>query len=129
MPKNQLFRKLPSRDFVLKILKIYGIDGFDVLKTFSLQSITDLNVITQLKTYDAELKTYYLKCKWRYITNFTPKKCITLLRQLLKLYDYKVLSKEKCIKGNKFCQYSLIEHIEEIEITEELKEKLKVSFN
>lgn len=128
MSKNQLFRKLPPRDFVIKILKIYGIDGFDVLKTFTLQSIQDNNVITNLQSYDSELKKYYMKCKWKYITNLTPKKCVTLLRQLLKLYDYRVLSKEKCVKGNKFCQYSIIEHIEEIELTEELKNKLKVSF-
>ena len=50
MSKNQLFRKLPSRDFVLKILKIYGIEGFDVLKTFSLQTLQDLNVVSNLKS-------------------------------------------------------------------------------
>ena len=38
------------------------------------------------------------------------KKCITILRQLLKQHNYNILSKEKCIKGEKFNYYQIIEY-------------------
>jgi hypothetical protein len=129
MTKNQLFRKLPSKDFVIKILKIYDIDGFDLSKPFTIKELEKNDIINKLSTIQSELKTHYLKCKWKYIENLTPKKSVTLLRQLLKLYGYKLSSKEKCVKGDKFCIYQIVENTEDIIVTDELTHELKVSFD
>ncbi len=129
MTKNQLFRKVPTKEFVIKILKIYGIDGFDLSKPFTLKELDDNSVIKNLQPYNADFKIYYLKCKWKYISNLTTKKALTLLRQLLRLYGYKLSCKEKCVKGNKFCIYQICENSEDITVTEELSKELKVSFD
>ena len=131
MTKNQLFCKVPSKEFVIKVLKICGIDGFDVSKSFTLKDLNDRQVIKYLEDVNikSELQSHYLKCKWKYITKLTPKKCLTLMRQLLRLYGYKISSREKCIKGVKFCIYQICENSEEITVTEELSKELKVCFD
>lgn len=129
MTKNQLFRKIPPKDFVIKVLKLYGIDGFDLAKTFTIKELKSKNVLKNIQTVLPSLQTYYLKCKWKYIHNLTEKRSITLLRQLIKLYGYKLLSKEKCVKGNKFCIYQMTENSEDIVVTDELIKELKVSFD
>ena len=129
MTKNQLFRKVPPKDFVIKVLKLYGIDGFDLSKKFTLKDLESNNVISKLKVLTSDFQTYYLKCKWKYISGLTEKKALTLLRQLLKLYGYKLTSKEKCVKGDKFCIYQMTENSEDIIITEQLTKELKVSFD
>lgn len=129
MIKNQLFRKIPSKDFVIKILKIYGIEGFDLSKPFTIKELEKNDIINKLTIIQNELKTHYLKCKWKYIENLNPKKSVTLLRQLIKLYGYKLSSREKCVKGKKFCIYQIVENTEDIVITDELTKELKVSFD
>ena len=55
------------------------------------------------------LEEYYLPCKKKvYLDNLTLKKCITILRQLVKLYDYILKSNEKYIKGEKIIIYYIV---------------------
>lgn len=129
MTKNQLFRKVPPKEFVIKVLKLYGIDGFDLSKKITLKELESRNIISKLQALTNDFHTYYLKCKWKYISNLTEKKTLTLLRQLIRLYGYKLISKEKCVKGDKFCIYQITENTEDIIITEQLTKELKVSFN
>lgn len=127
--KHQLFRKVPSKDAVIELLKAYNIDGFDVFHIFTLSDLEKHNTVNLIENHKQELQNYYLKCKWKYFANLTPKKSITLLRQILRLYNYKLVSKEKCVKGNKFSIFKLVENEEDIVITEELTNELKVSFD
>ena len=56
-----------------------------------------------------ELKKYYLPCKSKlYLLSLNEKKCITILRQLLKVHNYTLMSKEKYIKGKKSLFYQVI---------------------
>ena len=105
MSINQLFREKPDKEFVIKILNIYNIDGFDTSKTFTLKDIENNDTINKLNDISImnKLEGFYLKCKWKYIKDLNSKKSLTLLRQLLKIYNYKISSKEKCINGFKFC--------------------------
>ena len=49
-----------------------------------------------------------MPCKKKvYLNNITEKKSITILRQILKLYDYNVKSVEKYIKGDKLIEYNI----------------------
>ena len=55
------------------------------------------------------LKDYYLPCKGKkYLINLTEKKCITLLRQFIKVHDYKCIGMEKSVNGNKTMSYRLL---------------------
>jgi hypothetical protein len=54
------------------------------------------------------LKKYYIPCKYeKYVTDLNEKKLVTILRQIVKLHDYKVTSQEKYIDGKKTLLYSL----------------------
>ena len=55
------------------------------------------------------LKQYYLPCKQKtYLNNFKLQKCITIFRQLLKLYNYSLLSEEKYSNSKKYIIYKII---------------------
>ena len=58
--------------------------------------------------YD-ELVRYYIPCKAKkYLTDLNEKKCITVLRQFLKMQNYTLMSKEKYVEGKKILFYQVI---------------------
>ena len=82
------------------------------------------------------LVDYYLPCKSRtYLNDLTPKNVITVLRQIVRLYDYNVISKEKYIKGDKFIIYQLVPNVDKkyrpitIENIQNNKKACTVSFD
>jgi hypothetical protein len=111
--KEQLFKNIPSQEFVEDVLKLFIPNGFqDVYYQFSRKMISEKNVIEKLNLLISQLKEYYMNCKHKkYLENLDPKKCVTILRQLLRLYDYRVISMEKYHNGQKFLLYK-IEKIE-----------------
>jgi len=108
MYKYQLFQKIPPQEFVEDIINLYGPNGFDVNYYFTLDDLVQNNIIDKLNNKIDDLKQYYLPCKWHYITNITLQKTITILRQLLRPYNYKLYSSEKYTKGKKYLLYNLI---------------------
>lgn len=119
--KEQLFKNIPSKEFVEDILKLFIPNGFqDLYYQFSRKMITEKNIIEKLNLLMPQLKNYYMNCKHKkYLENLDPKKCVTILRQLLRLYDYRVLSIEKYHNGQKFLLYK----IEKIEIDKDNHQK------
>ena len=109
MSKFQLFKLIPQKDFIENIIKLYGPNGFDINYYFTLDDIINNNVIDKLVNYVDELKNYYLPCKYHCIENITPRKTITILRQLLRPYNYKINSTEKYKNGKKYLLYNLTE--------------------
>jgi len=108
--KNQLFKKIPSREFVINFLKLFIPNGFDIYYEFNRDDILGKKVYTKLKLpyFMNNLKGYYLPCKYnKYFNKLDNKKLITILRQLLKIYGYNITSKEKYKKGKKFLMYHL----------------------
>ena len=68
-----------------------------------------MNLCDNISNISDKFKDYYLPCKYKiYLQNISIKKSITLLRQLLKLYDYNVKSNEKYIKGEKIIVYQIL---------------------
>jgi hypothetical protein len=109
MTINQLFKKKPSKDLVTELLSLYGIDGFDDDKQFNRNNLINLNLITNLNDFKSKLFEYYLPCKFKvYMDNLTIKKSVTILRQVIKLFDYIVKSTEKYIKGEKIIVYQIV---------------------
>ena len=108
--KNQLFKKIPSREFVINFLKLFIPNGFDVYYDFYRDDINRKQVYTKLKLpyFINNLKGYYLPCKYKkYFEKLDNKKLITILRQLLKIYGYNIKSKEKYKNGKKYLMYYL----------------------
>jgi len=107
MSNFQLFKQIPPHEFVEDIIKLYGPNGFDVHYYFTLNDIIVNNVIDNLNNRVNDLKKYYLPCKWHYINNITPKKTLTILRQLLRPFKYKLISTEKYKTSTKYLLYNL----------------------
>lgn len=107
MVKYQLYSKIPPIDLVKDIIKLYGINDFDEHYYFSLKDLEENNIIEHIKPFNIILQGYYRKCKWSYITDVTLKKTITILRQLTRIYNYKVVSKEKFTHGIKIILYNI----------------------
>ena len=109
MTINQLFKQKPSIETVNELLNIYGIEGFDDDKQFNRNNLINLNLIDNLNNFKSKLVEYYLPCKRKvYLEDLTIKKSITILRQILKLYDYIVKSNERWIKGEKIIVYKIL---------------------
>ena len=105
---NQLFRKYPSIDFFKEFVKIYGLKDINDSREISKYTFININTLEQFKNYTDKLKEFYLPCKKkRYIENITFKKLITILRQLSRLFNYKLVSNERYINGEKIIFYSL----------------------
>jgi len=105
MTINQLFIKKPSIDLIMKLMVHFDLQS---IVAFSQKTIVQNNILIKIKPILDELGEYYLPCKKRvYIDNITPKKLITVIKQCLKLYDYKLISQEKYIAGCKHIIYRL----------------------
>jgi hypothetical protein len=116
---NQLFGKIyPSFDLVKKILGLlinYEFD--DLYYEFTKKNITEKKIIEKINPYINDLKKYYLKCKHsKYLENIDEKKYITILRQILKPYNFLIKSYEKYNNGEKYLLYIISKNKEEKKI-------------
>ena len=108
MTINQLFKTKPSKELIEELLNIYGLSGFDDNKYFSKNDFIQLNTLDKMNEFIIKLKDFYLPCKQKiYLENLNYKKLITILRQCIKLYGYKLISKEKYLKGEKVIIYQI----------------------
>ena len=111
MGKYQLFKKIPPKDLVLRLLNCFGFKSFQDKRCICKKYFKKMGTIEKINILLSEIKPYYLPCKSKvFLTAIDEKKCITILRQLLKIHNYNVTTKEKCIKGEKFNYYQIIEY-------------------
>ena len=110
MVKNQLFRVLPEMDIIYSLLQIFGLDSLKDTKFFTKDTLQENNTVQKMKDMKEELQKYYLPCKLKLYVNdtITEKKCITTLRQFIKVQGYTLISKERYIEGKKVSVYRLI---------------------
>jgi len=109
MVNKQLFSKKPDLETVISLLKLYGIDKFDTNVVFSREDLSKKNIITNLINFKPILDKYYLPCKSKkYLTNINIKRSVTILRQVIREYNYKVISNEKYHLGKKYLSYKII---------------------
>ena len=111
MAINQLFKIKPSKALLKEILQYINIDldDLDKKKCFSIKDITDNKIDTKFTVIKDKLENYYLPCKKKnYLDKITIKKFITILRQLLKLYNYKLQTYDKYNNGIKYIIYTII---------------------
>ena len=128
--KKQLFRHSPNEKTTLDVLSLFGIQGFDDNHSFTRENLVDLKTVEKMNDMIDSLSLYYIPCKSKqYLTDLTEKKCITVLRQLLKVYNYTLFSKEKFVKGKKHLFYQVIPIQVELLTTNRTQNQIIISFD
>lgn len=106
---NQLFNYRPSLELTNKIIQKFGLNDINDTTEFTFLDMNRLNTTTNIKSFENEIRECYIPCKRaKYVSEFTNKSIITILRQFLKIYDYDLTSYEKFIKGTKYLVYKII---------------------
>jgi hypothetical protein len=114
MVKNQLFRVLPDIEIVHSLLQIFGLSSLHDTNFFTKDTLKSNESVQKLNQLKDTLEIYYLPCKAKtYLQDITEKKCITILRQCIKVHGYTLITKERYIKGSKVSVYRLIENDKE----------------
>tara|TARA_R110000824_G_scaffold178108_1_gene357724 strand:+ start:2058 stop:2432 length:375 start_codon:yes stop_codon:yes gene_type:complete len=87
---NQLFSRKPNPTELTKILNCYNLK--DLEDTYIISSATLKFHKTVQRLYDIVgiLMELYLPCKYYYFSNLDQKSAITILRQIVKLFDKNV---------------------------------------
>ena len=107
--KDQNFKKKPDLKIIQPILETFGLDNLEDDRFFTKEHMKEIKTIENINNIKEKLEEYYLPCKSKiYLKDLTEKKCITILRQFVKNYNYKVIGIEKSIKGNKQTTYRLM---------------------
>tara|TARA_Y100001958_G_C21179657_1_gene509792 strand:- start:982 stop:1362 length:381 start_codon:yes stop_codon:yes gene_type:complete len=108
MVNSQLFKKIPPKEYVNKILHIFGIKDFDENFYFSKYDIQKKNIIEEIEKELPELQKYYLNCKAKkYLIDLDFKRIVTILRQLTRQHKYRIVGFEKYTNGEKYLLYKL----------------------
>ena len=114
---NQLFKKEPTDEIILKLIQCLGLKDLNDKTEFSKLQMEHINTIIRFKLIEEELKKFYLPCKAKkYLNKYEYKNIITICRQFLKIKNYTLVAKEKYIKTKKYLNYKLIT-LEEKKIT------------
>ncbi len=130
MSKNQLFKVIPDRNFVVELLNLYGIKDFYDTHYFTIENLTSLNTVNNLNNITEKLKEYYIPCKAKiYLKNINLKRCIVILRQFLKCHNFTLYSKEKYLKKIKQTTYRIITNNEGITTPDKKSDSIVVSFD
>jgi len=108
MPKNQLFKIVPDLQIIQAILEAFGLDDIEDTRIFTKEHMKDIDTVQKITDLKDRLEEYYIPCKSKkYLSDLNEKKCITILRQFVKIHHYKCIGMEKSIKGDKTMTYRL----------------------
>ncbi len=107
--KNQNFKNNPDIKIINVLLETFGLNNLTDERSFTKEYMKDINTVTKINTLIPTLSEYYLPCKCKiYLNDITEKKAITILRQFIRNFNYKVISFEKSVKGKKIMIYRLM---------------------
>jgi hypothetical protein len=121
MKINQLFNHMMDENVLLQVLDCFGLKGLSDRRTFKKQDLHARQTIRRLEALVPILSTFYLPCKAKlYLEKINDKKAITILRQIVRLFDHHVVSREKNISNRKVTFY-VIESDDAIEATNKMK--------
>lgn len=113
MKIHQLFKDKISEDIMLKVILAFGLKSINDETAFSKQDLINHNTVLYMNELKDILLQYYLPCKAKiYLESLDESKCITILRQLLKLFQIKLISKQKYIHNKKSTIYFIKKSME-----------------
>ena len=127
--KNQLFRNTPDLKITLEILKLFGLNGLHDNHSFTKGNLVDLKTVEKMNENINEISKFYIPCKSKYLKDLNEKKCITILRQFLKVHNHTLMYKEKYVKGKKFLFYQVIPINIDIDVKNRESNKVIISFD
>lgn len=108
MKINQLFKSSIPEELLVKILICYGFNTVDDDHSFCKYDIEKLNTVDKINSLKDEVAKHYLPCKSKiYLDNLDSNKCITILRQILRLHGQILISRQKYVKQKKITIYSI----------------------
>lgn len=108
MGNNQLFKEIPPFGLIEKIMTCIIPDMNSYSYVFTKTDLINKDFINNIKPHLEILRKYYLDCKAKkYFLNIDEKSIITILRQILKVHEYNLTTKEKYQFGTKSLMYSL----------------------
>ena len=108
MKLYQLFKSIPSPAFMTEFLSCFGLRGLDDSSEFSKFTLRERNTVDKIMDLLPEIVLYYIPCKAKkYLSEIDEDRAITILRQLLRLYEYELSKKERVIQKKKVIFYSL----------------------
>jgi len=109
MKINQLFKDKICEDLALKVVRSFGLAGIDDTSLFCKNDIIKHDTVRRINLLKEELEQYYLPCKAKcYLSAIDAKKCITLLRQILRLFGLKLQTRQKYVQSKKMTFYNII---------------------
>ena len=107
--QTQLFRKILPISILNDIIKLFGLDNVNDTRWFSKETMKQTNTLSKMQEFSKKLNIYYLPCKARnYLVLITDKVCITILRQILREFGYRLETKEQYIKKRKIILYRIV---------------------
>ena len=105
---KQLFKRRLDKELLILIKKTYNIKSMDNY-SFTKKYLGEIDISNKLDEIKIVLYAYYLNCKgYKYLENITIKRSITILRQIIKEFNYKLTSIEKYSQNKKYTVYKII---------------------
>ncbi len=127
---NQLFKQVPDLEFLIKLLNCFGLQDLEDKTEFTKDNLVKINTIDKVNNLLPELVIYYLPCKYDYfLRELTINKCITILKQVLRLFDYQIKKREHVINKIKIIYYFLKKNLGSNILIESSTSKCLVKFN
>jgi hypothetical protein len=109
MKINQLFKEKVSEEVLILILDAFNLKGLEDDVCFSKSDLEKHGTVKKIEMFKDKLYQFYLPCKAKiYLEDINENKCITLLRQILKLFQVKLVSRQKYVKYKKTTIYSIL---------------------
>ena len=106
MKINQLFKNLIPYELLLKLILCFGYTSIDDDYSFCKNDLEELNSLEKINEIKDELLKFYLQCKAKiYLNKLDYNKIITIFRQILRLHNLILVSKQKYIKQKKTTFY------------------------
>lgn len=118
----QLFKAHIPEELFVKIYTCFGIKDIHHEHMFCKTDLVKIDTLGQLSALKEDLSQYYLPCKARmYLLELTINKCITVFRQVLRLFQMTLASRQKYIKHKKTTFYYVVKNTDNKEDIHSMK--------
>ena len=108
MKINQLFSRMIPEYILQMLLESFNLKSLHDQTEVTAKDLEKINTVDRFKIIIPLLKNYYLPCKFKiYLVDLNVHKCLTVLRQVIRLYNVRLISRERYLKKRKLIIYSL----------------------
>jgi hypothetical protein len=109
MKIHQLFRVSIPREFVTRLLGCFACTADDPVGfTFTKMDLHARGTCEKMSQLAEQMREIYLPCKYKiYFENLNACKAITVLRQILRVFEYRLVSTQKYLRRRKISVYRI----------------------